>query len=261
LTLKGILRSSLSFLDYWLKKEDGHSQQSPFVYAVYKGLGDYVKTSRVRNSEIENFRKYLLQNTQLIEVEDLGAGSKRVNHSKRQVRQIAKFSTSSPKFCTVYQYFCQLTPARYVLELGTCLGISTRYLSQVTQGRLWTIEGSEKILQLAQSDPKPEKVTFLSGDIQELLPELLLSLPFLDFVLIDANHTFEGTVSSFDRCISLLHSQSILIVADIHWSTEMERAWNEIKNHPTVKLTFDFFECGVVFLDYPGPKTHLILDV
>jgi predicted O-methyltransferase YrrM len=131
----------------------------------------------------------------------------------------------------------------------------------VTQGKLWTIEGSEKIWQIAQSAPRPENTYFLLGDIDEMLPELLIDVPHFDFILIDANHTFEGTLKSFNRCISHVHSQSILILGDIHWSREMELSWGEVKKHPSVKLTFDFFECGVVFFDYPGPKTHLILDI
>jgi hypothetical protein len=41
---------------------------------------------------------------------------------------------------------------------------------------------------------------------------------------------------------------TILIFDDIHWSEEMEEAWNEIKKHSSVKLTIDLFFIGIVFL-------------
>lgn len=261
MNLNKIVHSAYSFLKYWILKEDRYSQQSPFVFSLYSDLELFLKTSKQVNSVAEEFRQKLLKNTDLIEVKDLGAGSKRVNKPRRRVSQIAKFSTSPAKFCGIYQYFCQLTPAQQVLELGTGLGVSTRYLSKITRGRLWSIEGAEKIWEIAQSEPKPQKAEFILGDIHSSLPFLLSTVSQLDFVLIDANHTKEGTLYSFYSCLPLLNSKSILIVGDIHWSRDMERAWEEIKVHPSVKLTIDFFECGVVFFDYSGAKSHLVLAI
>ncbi len=259
--MRDLFSSAWSFLKYWLKKEDLYSQHSPFVFSIYKELQDYLRNPPQVNHEIEDFRHKLLLDPTTIEIEDLGAGSKKINQPKRQIRHIAKFSTSNPKFSTLFQYFCQLTPANHVLELGTCLGISSRYLSKVTKGKLWTIEGSEKIWEIAKFSPKPENTCFLLGDIDEILPNLLLQVKRFDFILIDANHTLEATLKSFYRCIPHLHAKSILILGDIHWSREMELSWLTIKKHPSVRLTIDFFECGVVFFDYPGPKTHLVLDI
>jgi predicted O-methyltransferase YrrM len=261
LNLKVILHSAFSFFEYWLLKEDRYSQHSPFIFTLYGGLENYLKTSKQVNFEAEEFRRRLLLNHEIIEVNDLGAGSKRVNLQRREIRQIAKFSTSSAKFCGIYQYFCQMTPARQVLELGTGLGISTRYLSRVTRGKLFTIEGAEKIWEIAQTEPKPPNTEFILGDIHHSLPLILSTVSHLDFVLIDANHTHEGTLTSFFRCLPHLDSKSILVIGDIHWSRGMEKSWEEIKNHPSVKLTIDFFECGVVFFDYSGAKSHLVLAI
>lgn len=184
-----------------------------------------------------------------------------MNLQIRPVSKITRYSTSSPKFASLYQYFCKLTPAMHVLELGTCVGITTRYLNQVTKGTLWTIEGAEALHQIAQSDPIPQKTKFVLGEISEVLPQVMTQIPQLDFALIDANHTFIGTMRSFESCVEKIHSKSILVIGDIHWSKEMELAWKAIKNHPSVRLTFDFFECGVLFFEYSGPKTHLVLDI
>ena len=40
----------------------------------------------------------------------------------------------------------------------------------------------------------------------------------------------------------------IFIFDDIHWSQEMEEAWQIIKQHPQVKVTIDIFFMGIVFL-------------
>ena len=259
--MSSIFESALPYLRYWLSKEDLYSQHSTFVFSIYSNLKTYLNSSNEFNSEIELFRKSLLLNRNTLTIQDFGAGSKKVNQKDRPVSKITRYSSSQTKFATLYQYFCQLTPAEYVLELGTCVGISTRYLSQVTKGKLWTMEGAEALWQIAQSDPIPRKTEFILGEISKELPPIITQIPKLDFALIDANHTYEGTLGSFESCLKKIQPQSIVIIGDIHWSKEMELAWQTIKNHPSVKLTFDFFECGVLFFDFPGTKTHLILDI
>ena len=41
--------------------------------------------------------------------------------------------------------------------------------------------------------------------------------------------------------------QAIFIFDDIHWSSEMEEAWDHIQQHPSVTLTIDLFFIGLVF--------------
>jgi hypothetical protein len=60
--------------------------------------------------------------------------------------------------------------------------------------------------------------------------------------------------------ISKTSPESIIAIGDIHWSKSMEKAWKEIQEFPEVKLSLDFYEVGVLFFQFPGEKTHLILD-
>lgn len=250
-----------AYFTYWLKKEDRYSQQSPFVFTIYNGLILFLDKNKKGNFEIETFRKGLLKDKSKIEVLDLGAGSKKVPKSVRQVADITQYSTSGIKFALLYSFFCGQTAAEYVIELGTCVGISTRYLSKQTRGQLYTFEGSPEIQKIAKREPKPNKTTFILGEINEALPELLRQIPKVDFALIDANHTYEGTMFAFNLLLSKTQSNSILAIGDIHWTAGMEQAWKEIKANPNVKLTMDFYECGVVFFEYPGEKLDLILEI
>lgn len=259
--MRKLIFPALSYFSYWLKKEDLYSQQSPFLFSVYGGLIKFLQTCPKGDPDIEKFRNSLLEDSTEILVEDFGAGSKKVPDPRREIRKITRHSTSSPKFSLLYQYFCQLTPAEQVLELGTCMGISTRYISKATKGKLWTLEGSKEIQQVAKRYPTPEKTEFVLGNITDTLSEVLERINQLDFVLIDANHTYEGTLNSFFQCLTKVHPKSIVAIGDIHWSADMETAWEEIKANPKVRLTLDFFECGILFFDYPGPKTNLILEV
>tara|TARA_R110000850_G_scaffold113412_15_gene228070 strand:- start:4990 stop:5793 length:804 start_codon:yes stop_codon:yes gene_type:complete len=250
----------LSYLSHWLKKEDKYSLQSPLLYNTYQNLFRFIQARKEVDLDVEIYRKELLTSEEVIDVEDFGAGSKSVNTAKRRVADITKFSTSNRKFAQLYQFFCSLTAANTVLELGTCMGISSRYLSKVTQGRIYSFEGSEEIARVAKPVDGYENLTIIVGELSETLPNALEPLHHVDFVLIDATHTFEGTLRYFELLLTKIHPKSIIAIGDIHWSREMEMAWEEIKCKPEVKLSLDFYECGIVFFDYPGEKTEYILD-
>lgn len=255
------LFTAQAFLNYWLKKEDRFSQQSPYILKIYSSLLQFLESNKKGDSEIEGFRKALLKDKSSIRVLDLGAGSKKVPSPIRQIAEITRYSTSGIKFSQLYQFFCSLTPAHHVIELGTCVGIATRYLNLMTKGRLYTFEGSSEIQFVAKREPKPNRAEFILGQIKETLPIHLNQIPEVDFALIDANHTYEGTIFAFNALLPKSHSKTIIAIGDIHWTVEMEKAWNEIKSNPRVKLTLDFYECGVVFFDFPGEKNDLILDI
>jgi predicted O-methyltransferase YrrM len=252
--------SFLAYLSYWLKKEDKYALQSPLLYKHYKELFKFIEERKDTDLEIEEFRNQLLQSQKLIPVLDLGAGSKKVNSPIREVAKITKYSTSNRKYAQLLQYFCAQTHGEIIIELGTCVGITTRYLSKVTKTQLLTFEASEELIQVAKDDFKLPKVKFVAGDINFTLPEELRKIEKVDFAFIDANHTYEGTMKSFKELISKINSESIIVIGDIHWSRGMEKAWKEIKEFPDIKLSLDFYEVGILFFQFPGEKTHLILD-
>ena len=250
----------ISYFKYWLEKEDKYSLQSPFLFTTYQNLFSFIKNRKEIDLEIEVFREQLLLSKEVIEVQDFGAGSKSVNTAKRKVSDITKYSTSNRKFAQLYQFFCTLTPAETVLELGTCTGISSRYLSKVTQGQLYSFEGCEEIARIAQPAKDFKNLSIITGDLCKTLPTYLKNVKKVDFALIDATHTYEGTLNYFNQILEKTHSKSIIAIGDIHWSKGMEKAWQEIRNKPEVKLSLDFYECGILFFDFSGEKADYILD-
>ncbi|MGB4931073.1 MAG: SAM-dependent methyltransferase, partial [Chitinophagales bacterium] len=58
-----------------------------------------------------------------------------------------------------------------------------------------------------------------------------------------------------------LNENSVLIFDDIHWSDEMEKAWEAVKSNPQVTLSLDLFFKGIVFFrkDFKQ-KSHLVLQ-
>ena len=78
---------------------------------------------------------------------------------------------------------------------------------------------------------------------------MLQKINTIDFLFIDGNHRKEATLFYFEESLKKSVSSSIFIFDDIHWSAEMEDAWELIKQHASVTLTIDLFFIGLVFFN------------
>jgi predicted O-methyltransferase YrrM len=81
----------------------------------------------------------------------------------------------------------------------------------------------------------------------------------LDWVFIDGDHTYSGTMDYFKQIMNHSCPDTVLILHDIHWSPDMEKAWEEIKAHPKVKVTLDLFYMGIVFFRSELSRQHFLL--
>lgn len=248
------------YLDYYLRKEDRHALQSPFVYKLYQGLKSYYANNKDKFPHLEKRRQSLLTDKSKILVEDMGAGSLKFASQEREISAIARYSCSSQKYALLYQYFCSLTPANTVVELGTCLGINSCYLAEATLGQLYTFEGASGIINYIKKDlAKHQKINLVAGDISKTLPTFLRNKKAIDFAFLDANHTYEHTLSYFEQLRKQVHHESIIVIGDIRWSRGMKRAWEEIIALEQVRLSLDFYECGVLIFREGLAKSHYIL--
>jgi predicted O-methyltransferase YrrM len=240
------------YFNYYLHASNskGHGMHSPFVFDfilnVLNNKSDYQSPK-----EIEQLRKQLLSDKRIIEIEDFGAGS-RINSSKqRSVEQIAKSALKSKRLAQVLFRLVKHYQPQTIVELGTSLGVSTSYFSKANhKASISTIEGSKNVSEIAQENFQKlncANVQLLTGTFDNHLPSVLSQLAFIDLAYIDGNHRYQPTIDYFHQFLSKSNSQTILVFDDIHWSAEMEQAWQEIKSHPSVQYTIDIFFLGFVF--------------
>jgi predicted O-methyltransferase YrrM len=141
-----------------------------------------------------------------------------------------------------------------VLELGTSFGITTAYLAEGNKNAtIFTCEGAKNIAQIAQqtfATLKLKNINITEGDFTTTLPPLLTAIKNIDFAFVDGNHRKAPTLNYFNQLLSVSHQSSILIFDDIHWSREMEEAWAQIQQQPTVTLTIDLFFIGIVIINH-----------
>lgn len=253
------------YLHYYVTASNGkgHGVHSPFVF-------DFIKNVLKDNKKypcctaIEKQRQQLLQNNEVIEVEDFGAGSAVMKSDKRIIRNIAASSLKSKKFAQLLFRIVQYYQPANIVELGTSLGLTTAYLAKGNEnGKVFTCEGSTTIAAIAQKNFEQLQIKNLRltrGDFAKTLQPLLNEIGNVDLVFIDGNHRKEPTLNYFTKLLNSSTSSTILIFDDIHWSTEMEAAWKDIQQHTSVTLTIDLFFIGLVFIN-PDFKTkqHFVL--
>jgi len=100
----------------------------------------------------------------------------------------------------------------------------------------------------------------IEGNIDATLEPYLETTDQLDFALIDANHRYEPTVRYLDLLAQKIHAHSIIAIDDIHFSSEMERAWTRIQNHELVHTTIDLYRCGLVFFNPSLTRQNVVLQ-
>jgi predicted O-methyltransferase YrrM len=80
-----------------------------------------------------------------------------------------------------------------------------------------------------------------------------------DLIYFDGNHQKKASLHYFEKLLPLAHNDSIFIFDDIHWSREMEEAWEQIKAHPRVRVSIDTFYWGLVFFRKEQEKEHFTI--
>lgn len=249
-----------SFILYWLRRVDQHSLHSPFVFQFFTQI---IRKPQKKNSDIELLRKSLINTKTAIEITDFGAGSRVSSHRTRSIGSIAKHATTPSKFSRFLSQSITYFGHTEILELGTSLGINTLYLSEKEDTNVTTFEGDPAIAELAQGHFEKlgrNNIEMIIGNIDETLPNTLEKLKKIDLAYIDANHRYEPTLNYFDTILPLTHDKSMIVIDDIHWSKEMNAAWEFIKNKPEVTLSIDLFEAGLLFFDPNLKKSDYILN-
>jgi len=244
------IRMLQRYFKYYKEAKNYHKVHSPFVFKFAEKV---LEDSRYFYAfeEIEALRKLLLRDKNTIEVTDFGAGSQVHPSNSRQIKKIARHSITSKAFCRILFRIINHYKPQYLLELGTSLGIATLYQSFAAQtSKIITIEGCPNIAARARKHFDllgVKNIESVVGQFEEQLPTVLSNLPQLDFAFFDGNHQEKATIDYFEKCLPKAHEESIFIFDDIHWSDEMEAAWEYVKSHPKVTTSIDLFFFGVVF--------------
>ncbi len=247
-----VFKIALNYAKYYLTARNGkgHGIHSPFVFDLVKHVfNDKIKYSCY--ASIEQVRREMLVDRREISVIDFGAGSGMLKTGKRLVKNIAATSLKPRKYAQLLFRLIQYFKPGTMLELGTSLGITSAYLASGNPGSEFiTCEGDPAISIIAKNNFKKliiKNIEVCTGDFKTTLPGILQQTRSIDFAFIDGDHKKQSTLDYFNLLLGNVNEDSVFVFDDIHWSKEMEDAWELIKKDERVTLTIDLFFIGMVF--------------
>src|SRR5690606_27829922 len=253
------IRFFADYLKHVFTSKTRHGVHSPFVYnLIDRVIYDFSEKGYV--SAIENLRGDLKNDGRKIQITDLGAGSMLNNNKEKKISDLAKNALKPSRIARLIARLAAEFEPETIIELGTCLGITTLYLSRASPlSKVITVEGCPSTAAIANENfgkINGENNQVRTGYFDVVFQQIIAEVPKIDFLFIDGNHRKDATLSYFYQSLPKVHERTVLIFDDIYWSQGMKEAWAEIKNHPQVTVTVDLFYVGLVFFKPDQVKEH-----
>ncbi|HSH53199.1 MAG TPA: class I SAM-dependent methyltransferase, partial [Bacteroidales bacterium] len=259
------LKFALTFLKYifFAKHKKGHGIHSPFVFDLITNVFNNKNIDDDLAQILHLHHKYKQSNKPLV-FNEMGAGSNtatmaQLKAKKNKIPQIVsttegktiRNSSVTIKYGSLIYRLVKYFKPENILEIGTSVGISTLYIARgAPESNFTTIEGVKEKIQIAKKitqEMNLQNIQFFCNDFDSGIPIILKKIKTLDFCFFDGNHTRKATESYFNMCFEKAHNNSVFIFDDIHWSADMEKAWNTIIKHKKVSLSIDLFRLGIIF--------------
>jgi predicted O-methyltransferase YrrM len=246
------------YLTYLFNRVNAHGIHSPFVFEFYNEV--ILKAKRTPQPKVETLRATLIRSKEVITVKDLGAGSRKTSKPQRSVSEIAKYAGMSKKQGQLITRIIDFYGFKKGLEIGTSLGIGAAYMASSTQYSGISIEGCEATARIAQKNLAQAGFSNIEVKVGEF-SEVLANLPTekFDFIYIDGNHRKFPTLDYFEYALNHSTENAFIVFDDIHWSDEMEEAWEIIQLDERINLSLDLFRLGIISKRNGQRKQHFIV--
>ncbi len=246
---------ALHLLAHRLTAQSWYDVHSPFVFRFLREVAAD-RRHFYAFDEIAATRQALRRDRRVLTYPDLGAGpAGRTPAPGAEVRstvaRLARRAACPPRQGELLFRLVEWLAPATILELGTSLGLGTRYLAGPGRHRhLVTIEGAPAVAAVAAEHlaglPGVEQRV---GPFDGLLEPALRDLGRLDLLYLDGHHTEAATLDLVGRCLAFAHPDTCLVLDDIRWSAGMRRAWHRLcTDEPRIRLSLDLGRLGLLFL-------------
>lgn len=246
-----------AYLRYWRDAYTIYDMHSPFLYEFVQFVFDKERTYYDFRL-LEKLREMMKKDKGRLTLSDKGAPTK-LRKKHLSVKEILEHIASPQKISEQLYRMNIYNESHNSLELGTCLGLNSLYLAKSSSGKFLTIEGHEPFYQYARkffSITNADEVIHLFGLFSEILPKLKNEK--FDLIYLDGHHEYEASKEYIDQLYNMLNDKGMIVMADIHWSKGMEKAWQEIYQQDRFSLSMDCFHYGILWKKgYKGAKQHI----
>ncbi len=200
---------------------------------------------------IESHRKKLEKEKTLIEMKDIGAGSKVIYSNRKTIERVAKCASVNRRTGRLLYRMAYYYQPDKIIELGTSLGISTLYLAAgCPSAKIITIEADHNLAALASgyfTNLGMNNINVINKSFDEALQMFPAKIYEKSIVFIDGNHQKKAVIGYVSFFSSRLREGSMIIIDDINWSAGMRRAWEEIRSDQRYSVAIDLFYLGIIF--------------
>lgn len=245
------------FIRYQLTAKNLHGTHSPFVYELYENVFDKGMLFYAFE-EIDAMRDALLKSSEVIQVEDHGAGSKTNVGNTRKIKDIVKSASKPKKYGEFLFRLTRHLKVERSLELGTSVGLGSAYIAKATRTNHLTIEGSPEIHRIAEETFRilDLKINAACNTFENEIPKLEGKF---DLIYIDGHHYGTAMLDYIGMLKPHLNPEGVFVLDDIRWSSDMHQAWKKVISDPSFEVTIDLFEMGLAFQKPKQRKEHFVL--
>lgn len=234
------------FCRFYLKAKSIYYMHAPFLYELLqfvfdsdRNYYDFIKLQEASNS-LEN-------NYNLIELSDFAKSHRQTGLSIR--RMYKKSGHTLYEYESLYRLMV-FTKTKMSLELGASVGMSGLSMSLANKKGLHTsVEGNSSLADCTNALFK--KFGLVNAHCVNASFETFFlntsNLHMYDFVFIDGDHRYQATLENFGKLLPLLTEDAIILVDDIHWSFDMNKAWQELTQHPAIHCSLEMPRWGLLF--------------
>jgi len=247
-----------SYISFIIKSKNKHGVHSPFVFDLITKCFNKKNPTNFDQLFLK-YKKELFKNSSTINVTSNGTIS-----NMRQVSKISKSTGISNKSAKLLIKLMQYYKPTSVIEIETSLGLSTAALSiSLPNSSITTIEECTETGNISQNlfnKYQFKNIKLIIGNFNETLAKQLNKNTF-DFVFFNGNHTKKATLDYFKLSLSYIHNNSFFLFNNIYRNFEMKQAWEEIKKNPSVTVTIDTYQWGLVFFRKEQQKEHFTIRI
>ena len=249
------------YIKYFIKSKGRHGIHSPFVYEL---LDKCLKTkvSKQFISKLNHLQKSLSSNKTLIQIEDAGAGSKKLTN-QRTIKSIYKTASCKGVYAKLLFQLSNYYKPKNILELGTSLGIGTIHLASGNlAAKVTTVDACAKTIEVAQlnfAKLNLQNIKVVNAKFEDYLMQE--NRIIFDLVYIDGHHDGKALKKYLGLLSKITDENTIFLLDDIRWSKDMFESWSEIISLEEFHLTMDLFRMGIIIRRPQQVKEHFVIKL
>ncbi len=244
------VNKAISAIKYYLSAKNKYQIHSPFIVDFYNNV---IEDDRhyYAFDEVETLRKKIEASDMELETKTYGQPSKvkRVNRISKMVKKV-----SAPPWKGKFLFrLSKWYQPKYIVELGTNLGIGSLYLHLgKASAPMFTIEGNPNLVKLSRQHFKAlnvHKIEIIEGLFADRLNEVLSKVDNKALIYVDGHHDGSALISYTNEIHSHCkeYEQYCLCLDDINWSDSMRKAWATLKEDKRWQFSVDLYHSGLLF--------------